>query len=213
MDKEIYDFGSNLEEVAPDASDAPADDVTDVTDAPADDVTPADNVTPNGDDAPADDAPADAQADVDDIQDDLDAESAALDKELSDLEKLLGEDEGSEWSNIKSNPEVSEKLQDSVKTIKTLMGKVQKLELEKAEMTKFWESAWLSPEMIIMKAHYDKAKKWDEASINKIKELMASDLGLEVTNQKQVFVSSAISRDTDVNTGDEERGFGAWFTM
>ena len=214
MASDIYDFGNtpeeeNTEEVKTD--DEVVTDEVNTDEAPTDEVVAEEENTKEvkTDDEVATD---EVKTDDDDLESDIDKESEALDKELADLEKLLEDGVAKPWSSDDDNAEVSGKLQDSVKTIKGLLKKIDTLELEKAERTKFWENAGLSPELIIIKAHYDKAKKWDEASMNKIKELLAGDLWLEVTNQKQVFVSSAISRDTDVNTPSEESWFG-WFIM
>ena len=212
MASDIYDFGKTTED------NVTTDDVT-TDDVVTDDVVTDDVVT---DDVTTDDVVTDDITTTDDVvvsesekvETEIDDETAKLDKELADLEAILKWDTATPWQSDEAK-EVSVRLQETIKSMKSLTKKIDELELEKAERIKFWENAWLSPEMIILKAHYDKAKKWDEGSINKIKELIASDLGLEVTNQKKVFVSSAISSNAaDVNVDkSEDIWFGAWFTM
>jgi len=143
----------------------------------------------------------------------IDSETDELDKELKELEDILNWDV--EWGIIPEddNLEVSDKLKDAVTKMKSLVTKIDKLELENAELTKFWWDAQLSPEVIIIKAHYDKAMKWDEAARNKIKELISTDLWLEVADQKQVFVSNSIAWWTDINTSNENDEWGFWFVM
>ncbi len=135
-----------------------------------------------------------------------------LEAELKELEALLNEDVNSDNTDD-NDTEVSNKLKEAVDKMKSLSNKIDKLELEKAELTKFWENANLSPELIIIKANYSKAMKWDEAAKNKIKELIANDLWLEVTDQKQVFVSNSISWGTDINTDNWNEWEWYWFVM
>lgn len=147
------------------------------------------------------------------LETEIDTETEALDKELKELEDILNWWVESWVNQEETNWDVSNQLKDAVTKMKGLVTKIDKLELEKAELTKFGDSAWLSPEVIIIKAHYDKAKKGDQASIGKIKELIASDLWLDVVDQKKVFVSNSISSWTDVNTNSSEDDWGFGFVM
>lgn len=153
--------------------------------------------------------PTDTPAEV---ESSIDEETAALDKELADLEKLLSSEELNPENNSAVNIEVSDRLQDSIKTIQGLTKKINELELEKAERTKFWDNAWLSPELIILKANYEKAMKGDEAARSKIKELIAADLWFELADEKKVFLANSITSTPDVNIA-EEKSWMAWFVL
>lgn len=203
MPRDLYDFGwmweeedvvvmDDQEEVLPDEVIVIDEDVLPTEEIISEDIT---------------DTPSEAS----DVESNIDDETAALDKELAELEELLSGSSSNPEGMAETNEEVSTKLQDSIKAMQSMTKKINDLELEKAERTKFWENAWLSPELIIIKANYDKAMKGDEGAINKIRELIATDLWLEVTNQKQVSVSSAISSWADVNIADDEGGSTSFF--
>ena len=148
--------------------------------------------------------------------DDLDNE---LDKELEELTALI------EWSksdidnkdndsNEIINEEITEKLTKSIKEINKLRDKINSLELEKAERDKFGEDSSLDPEIIILKANYKPAMEWDKEAISKIKQLMLNDLWLELSNHKEVYVNSAITSSTDINSErDNDETVQFWFNV
>ena len=81
--------------------------------------------------------------------------------------------------------------------IKKLQKQVNTLELENAELNKFGSESWLDPETIIFKNYFGKAKQWDEVAINKIKDMIYKDLGLELRDVKQTYLSNSISWSID----------------
>ena len=126
-----------------------------------------------------------------------------LDKELEELDKLLWniwEDLADAPTNTEGdNTELTDKLTKAAKEINSLQAKIADYQLKEAEAAKFGGNYDLDPEIIIIKANYDKAKKWDEVAKNKIKELMLTDLWLSLQNNKDVFVSNSITSKPNVN--------------
>jgi hypothetical protein len=64
---------------------------------------------------------------------------------------------------------------------------------------KFGQDASLDPEIVILKHNYPKAKKWDQAALDKIKELIKRDLWLWLSNIAQTTLSDSIAWSLDTS--------------
>ena len=130
---------------------------------------------------------------TEDLSDDL--------KEIEDLINIWIDwtSEWNDWENTNIDEKWKEWLEKAIKTIKNMQSKIEKLELENAEYMKFGQDAILDPEIVILKHNYPKAKKWDQAALDKIKDLLKRDLWLWLSDISKVTLADSISWSLDTS--------------
>ena len=130
---------------------------------------------------------------TEDLSDDL--------KEIEDLINIWIDwtSEWNDWENNNIDEKWKEWLEKAIKTIKNMQSKIEKLELENAEYMKFGQDAILDPEIVILKHNYPKAKKWDQAALDKIKDLLKRDLWLWLSDISKVTLADSISWSLDTS--------------
>lgn len=142
---------------------------------------------------------------------DNDSVSEEISEDIDDLDKLLN-DTLSISEEAKVDESIQSKLEESIKIINKLKKRNSELEITLAEREWLWDNYWLSPSMVIIKTNYDNAVNWNKNAIDKIKQILLTDLGLEFKTNKETIFGYDIygSNDYKNNESNNTLGFQVW---